>query len=49
MSFKSFIPQAAQSVSGKYLAARYSKIWEHYREFDNDGVAVPYSNFYGTQ
>ena len=49
VSFKSFIPQAAQSVSGKYLAARYSKIWEHYREFDNDGVAVPYSNFYGTQ
>tara|TARA_R110001592_G_scaffold71404_2_gene218337 strand:- start:4807 stop:10965 length:6159 start_codon:yes stop_codon:yes gene_type:complete len=49
ISFKSFIPQSALSVSGKYIAARHNKIWEHYAEVDNNGDAVPYSNFYGNQ
>ena len=50
VSFKSFIPQTALSVSGKYMSARYDKIWEHYREFEEDGVTlVPYNNFHGIQ
>ena len=39
VSFKSFIPKAGCSVSGRYWTAIKNKIWEHY-----DGV--PYNTFY---
>ena len=39
VSFKSFIPRAGCSVSGRYWTAIKNKIWEHY-----DGV--PYNTFY---
>ena len=43
VSFKSFIPEAGVSVSGKYITAINYKIWEHYSD------DVNYNNFYGTQ
>ena len=49
VSFKSFIPQAGCSVSGKYITARDQKIWDHYRTTDQTGTAINYNNFYGTQ
>ena len=49
VSFKSFIPDTAVSVSGKYLTAKENKVYEHYRDFDLNGDIVPRNNFYGTQ
>ena len=34
VSFKSFVPQAGESVSGKYITAQINNIWEHHREFN---------------
>ena len=49
VSFKSFVPDTAVSVSGKYLTAKQNKVYEHYRDFDLNGNIVPRNNFYGTQ
>ena len=42
VSFKSFIPQAGRSISGKYITAINHGIYEHYSN-------NTYNNFYGTQ
>ena len=49
VSFKSFVPDAAVSVSGKYLTAKENKVYEHYRELDLSGGTVARNNFYGVQ
>ena len=49
VSFKSFIPQAGSSVSGKYITAKDHRIWEHYRTTDLANNTVSYNNFYGIQ
>ena len=49
VSFKSFIPQAGNSVGGKYITAKDYRIWEHYRTTDLANNAINYNNFYGTQ
>ena len=50
VSFKSFIPQNGVSVSGKYMTGVNCDIYEHYRDFEIDGVTPTlYNNFYGDQ
>jgi hypothetical protein len=49
VSFKSFVPQAGVSVSGKYITSSINNIWEHYRDTDESGNTIAYNNFYGTQ
>ena len=49
VSFKSFVPQAGVSVSGKYITGRSHRIWEHYRETDLSNNTINYNNFYGAQ
>tara|TARA_R100000700_G_scaffold21131_1_gene27883 strand:- start:3868 stop:10272 length:6405 start_codon:yes stop_codon:yes gene_type:complete len=46
VSFKSFIPQSGKSVSGKYLTAKNSEIYEHYKSRDQYGNTKPYNSFY---
>ena len=42
VSFKSFVPEAGQSVAGCYTTASKDKIWKHY-------TSSNYNNFYGVQ
>ena len=49
VSFKSFIPDSAVSVSGKYLTSKEEKVYEHYRELNLTGGDVARNNFYGVQ
>ena len=44
ISFKSFIPNAGESVSGKYITAYKYEIWDHYNKLEDT-----YSTFYGTE
>tara|TARA_R100000353_G_scaffold26588_2_gene22520 strand:- start:12005 stop:19081 length:7077 start_codon:yes stop_codon:yes gene_type:complete len=42
VSFKSFVPEAGESVAGCYTTASKDKIWKHY-------TSSNYNNFYGVQ
>jgi hypothetical protein len=44
VSFKSFVPNAGESIGGKYITTNTYKIWDHY-----DDDETTYNKFYGTQ
>jgi hypothetical protein len=48
VSFKSFVPEGAASVSNNYLTAKANKIYKHYSSIDSSGNTVDYNTFYGT-